>query len=171
MPECKVMASMLCLQTCQCAALLFFSGLGHLSVSLFCACWWRFSSACCACSWSCGFDTEALLSEKDSILQLQGSLSCLLCCCNFILGKFLSFPGDEALATFAQPEKLQKASCPVLLFRFLREWVWDKRIPSQGNYHYTAKIGPLAPPLSQFGEEWLLWCFYIGPFLQKLNKN
>lgn len=33
------------------------------------ACRWRFSFGIGACPWSCGFDTEALLSARDSILS------------------------------------------------------------------------------------------------------
>lgn len=35
----------------------------------------------------------------------------------------------------------------------------------------TSKTGPFAPPRSHFGEEWLLWCFKIGSFLQKQTRN
>lgn len=108
--------------------------------SLFCACWERFSSGCCACPWPCGFDTEALLSAKDSILELRGSLSCLLCCWNFILGKFLSFLGDGAWAAFA-PAWSRALFCS----SGFQEWVWGMRIPNQGNYHYMSKMGAIRP--------------------------
>lgn len=121
---------------------------------LFCACW----SGFCACSWSRGVDTEALLSAKDSILQHQGSLSCLPGRWSFILGKFLSFPGDEAWATFAPAWVTSEGLSPVLLCGLPR--VGGGRANSRALPHFPAQHGclPCAPPLSRFYKAWFLGC-------------
>lgn len=124
--------------------------------------WERFSSGCGACPWSCGFDTEALFSAKDSVLGLQGSLHCPLRCCTFILGKALSFPGDEAWAACSS---LSGSWRPAVLFCYsgFHAWVWGMRIPSQGNHHDMLKMGAIPPSSGTFFvvvcTERLWWCF------------
>lgn len=109
-----------------------------------------FSSGRGACPWSCGFDTEALLSAKDSILELQGSLRCLLRCCNFILGKFLSFPGDEAWAALAPAWAVAEGleSCFVIRVSKRGCGVWES--PARAVTTTGQKWGPFPPPLSHF---------------------
>lgn len=134
--------------------------------SLFCACW----SGFCACYWSQGFDTEALLSAKDSILQRRGSLSCLPGCWGFILGKFLSFPGDEAWATFAPAWVTPEGVSPVLLCR----------LPRVGVGHVNSRALPHFP--AQHGCRALLLCHVfikrgswgvvkVRPCLKKPDRN
>lgn len=169
MPEWGRIPGMLCTQTLQRAALLSVArrgaggGGGPSLWSLFCACWERFSSGCGACPWSCGFDTEALLSAKDSISELQGSLRCLLCCCNFILGKFLRFPGDEAWAALAPAGAIPEGLESCFVIRVSKRGCGARESPSQGNYHNTSKMGAIAPSsvtlLVAVCKEWLLWCF------------
>lgn len=118
--------------------------------SLFCACWERFSSGCCACPWPCGFDTEALLSAKDSILELRGSLSCLLCCWNFILGKFLSFLGDGAWAAFAPAWSLSEGLEPCFVLQVSRSGCGAWESPTRAITTTCQKWVPFAPPLTFF---------------------
>lgn len=116
--------------------------------SLFRACWERFSSGCGACPWSCGFDTEALLSAKDSVLELQGSLRCLLRCCSFILGKFLSFPGDEAWAALAPAWAVAEGRESCFVIRVSKRGCGAWESPARAVTATGQKWVPFPPPLS-----------------------
>lgn len=81
------------------------------------------------CPWSCCFDTEALLSARDSTLELPGLPSSH----NFILGKFLSFPGDKTWATFALTWIISEGIQPCFVMKVTQGGWWGMRIPSDGN--------------------------------------
>lgn len=53
---------------------------------------------------------------KRQSIRAPGFTQLLLCCCNFILGKFVSFPGDEAWAAFAPAQAIAEGleSCFVI---------------------------------------------------------
>lgn len=141
----------------QCAALLSSPRPGPpVCDSCFVPCWWRF----CGCPWSCGFDTEGLLSAKASILQLQGSLGCLLCCHHFILGKFLSFLGDEAWATFAPAQVILEGLEPCFVIQVSKSGCGAWEFPARAVTTAHQKWVPWAPPLSHFSKAWVLWFFF-----------
>lgn len=81
------------------------------------------------CPWTCCFDTEASLSTGDSPSELPS----LPRSHNFILGKFLSFPGDKTWATFALTWIISEGIEPCFVMKVTQGGWWGMRIPSDGN--------------------------------------
>lgn len=65
----------------------------------------------------------------DSPSELPG----LSCSHNFILGKFLSFPGDKTRPTFALTGIISEGIEPCFVVKVSQGGWWGMRIPSDGN--------------------------------------
>lgn len=90
---------------------------------------------------------------------------------HFILGKFLSFPGDEAWATFAPAWVILEGLEPCFVIQVSKSGCGAWEFPARAVTIAHQKWVPRAPPLSHFSKEWVLWVFLSWAMLKETRQK